>query len=137
MVDIDKAIDITQVLRRRRFAPSQPPVSCVAFGVQALAGRRRLTSLRSWDLLGLQVKPATRVALRNDSYALHYILPSKVDPLVSLMKARGRPGRHPPASPWPRLCRFLAASSHTASSLFRSRMCRILRMTWSAVLISS
>ena len=27
----------------------------------------------------------TRVALRNDSYALHKTLPSKVDPLVSLM----------------------------------------------------
>ena len=32
------------------------------------------------------VKPAARVALRNDSYALHVLLPSKVDPLVSLMK---------------------------------------------------
>ena len=27
-----------------------------------------------------------RVALRNDSYTLHLVLPSKVDPLVSLMK---------------------------------------------------
>ena len=27
-----------------------------------------------------------RVALRNDSYMLHLVLPSKVDPLVSLMK---------------------------------------------------
>jgi hypothetical protein len=27
------------------------------------------------------------VALRNDSYTLHKILPTKVDPLVSLMKA--------------------------------------------------
>jgi 26S proteasome regulatory subunit T6 len=32
------------------------------------------------------LKPSLRVALRNDSYALHLILPSKVDPLVSLMK---------------------------------------------------
>lgn len=31
------------------------------------------------------IKPALRVALRNDSYALHKILPSKIDPLVSLM----------------------------------------------------
>lgn len=31
--------------------------------------------------------PNTRVALRNDSYTLHKILPTKVDPLVSLMKA--------------------------------------------------
>lgn len=38
---------------------------------------------------GLEVpnplKSGTRVALRNDSYALYKILPSKVDPLVSLM----------------------------------------------------
>ncbi|KAL3320965.1 26S protease regulatory subunit 8 [Cichlidogyrus casuarinus] len=31
------------------------------------------------------VTPNARVALRNDSYTLHKILPSKVDPLVSLM----------------------------------------------------
>ena len=30
--------------------------------------------------------PNTRVALRADSYTLHRILPTKVDPLVSLMK---------------------------------------------------
>jgi len=32
-----------------------------------------------------QVTPNARVALRNDSYVLHKILPNKVDPLVSLM----------------------------------------------------
>jgi len=32
--------------------------------------------------------PNTRVALRSDSYTLHKILPTKVDPLVSLMKER-------------------------------------------------
>lgn len=32
-----------------------------------------------------QITPNCRVALRNDSYTLHKILPSKVDPLVSLM----------------------------------------------------
>lgn len=32
-----------------------------------------------------QVTPNLRVALRNDSYVLHKILPSKIDPLVSLM----------------------------------------------------
>merc|ERR1719403_396495 len=32
-----------------------------------------------------QVTPNCRVALRNDSYTLHKILPSKIDPLVSLM----------------------------------------------------
>ena len=30
--------------------------------------------------------PNARVALRNDSYTLHRVLPTKVDPLVSLMK---------------------------------------------------
>ena len=37
------------------------------------------------------MKPAARVALRNDSYALHVLLPSKVDPLVSLMKVENVP----------------------------------------------
>eukprot|EP01051_Picozoa_sp_SAG22_P011932 SAG22_NODE_1192_length_5204_cov_12.812929_3_plen_407_part_00 len=37
------------------------------------------------------VKANLRVALRNDSYALHKILPSKVDPLVSLMKVEKVP----------------------------------------------
>lgn len=36
-------------------------------------------------LLSAQVTPNCRVALRNDSYTLHKILPNKVDPLVSLM----------------------------------------------------
>ena len=35
--------------------------------------------------------PNIRVALRNDSYALHLILPTKVDPLVSLMKVEKVP----------------------------------------------
>ena len=37
------------------------------------------------------VKPNIRVALRNDSYELHKILPTKVDPLVSLMKVEKVP----------------------------------------------
>ena len=37
------------------------------------------------------LKPNTRVALRNDSYSLHKILPTKVDPLVSLMKVEAVP----------------------------------------------
>ena len=37
------------------------------------------------------VTPTTRVALRNDSYTLHKILPNKVDPLVSLMKVEKVP----------------------------------------------
>jgi len=35
--------------------------------------------------------PNSRVALRSDSYALHRILPSKVDPLVSLMRVEKVP----------------------------------------------
>ena len=41
--------------------------------------------------LQLQCPPGTRVALRNDSYTLHKVLPSKVDPLVSLMKVEKVP----------------------------------------------
>jgi len=36
-------------------------------------------------------KPGLRVALKNDSYMLHRILPSKVDPLVSLMRVEKVP----------------------------------------------
>jgi len=35
--------------------------------------------------------PNTRVALKGDSYLLHKILPTKVDPLVSLMKVQKVP----------------------------------------------
>merc|ERR1719393_60701 len=35
--------------------------------------------------------PNTRVALRSDSYLLHKILPSKIDPLVSLMRVEKVP----------------------------------------------
>lgn len=38
-----------------------------------------------------KLKPGARVALRSDSYALHYVLPTKVDPLVSLMKVEKVP----------------------------------------------
>merc|ERR1712176_1660780 len=37
------------------------------------------------------VSPNTRVALRSDSYVLHKILPTKVDPLVALMKVEKVP----------------------------------------------
>ena len=36
-------------------------------------------------------KPNARVALKSDSYVLHKILPTKVDPLVSLMKVEKIP----------------------------------------------
>jgi 26S proteasome regulatory subunit T6 len=38
-----------------------------------------------------KITPNTRVALRNDSYMLHKILPNKVDPLVSLMRVEKVP----------------------------------------------
>lgn len=38
-----------------------------------------------------KIIPSARVALRNDSYMLHLILPSKVDPLVNLMKVEKVP----------------------------------------------
>ncbi|CAA0824435.1 26S protease regulatory subunit 8 homolog A [Striga hermonthica] len=38
-----------------------------------------------------KITPSTRVALRNHSYVLHLILPSKVDPLVNLMKVEKVP----------------------------------------------
>lgn len=38
-----------------------------------------------------KLTPNTRVALRNDSYMLHKVLPNKVDPLVSLMKVEKVP----------------------------------------------
>ena len=38
-----------------------------------------------------KLKANDRVALKNDSYVLHLVLPSKVDPLVSLMKVEKVP----------------------------------------------
>jgi len=38
-----------------------------------------------------KLTPGTRVALRNDSYTLHVVLPSNIDPLVSLMKVEKVP----------------------------------------------
>ena len=38
-----------------------------------------------------KVTVGARVALRNDSYTLHLLLPTKVDPLVSLMKVEKVP----------------------------------------------
>jgi len=37
------------------------------------------------------IKPNLRVAVRSDNYILHKILPTKVDPLVSLMKVEKVP----------------------------------------------
>jgi len=38
-----------------------------------------------------KLQPNVRIALRNDSYMLHKVLPNKVDPLVSLMKVEKVP----------------------------------------------
>jgi len=38
-----------------------------------------------------KLSPGTRVALRSDSYVLHKVLPTKVDPLVSLMRVEAVP----------------------------------------------
>jgi 26S proteasome regulatory subunit T6 len=38
-----------------------------------------------------KVVTGARVALKNDSYTLHLLLPTKVDPLVSLMKVEKVP----------------------------------------------
>lgn len=43
------------------------------------------------DIDMTKITPGTRVALRNDSYDLFKILPSKVDPLVSLMRVEKVP----------------------------------------------
>jgi len=43
------------------------------------------------DIDIVDCKPNTRIALRSDSYVLHKILPSKVDPLVSLMRVEKVP----------------------------------------------
>ncbi|NWH41772.1 PRS8 protein, partial [Chloropsis hardwickii] len=67
VVDVDKNIDINDV--------STPGL----WGVPS-AGRDTQLPVPS-----PQVTPNCRVALRNDSYTLHKILPNKVDPLVSLM----------------------------------------------------
>ncbi|XP_064895206.1 26S proteasome regulatory subunit 8 isoform X1 [Columba livia] len=71
VVDVDKNIDINDVsVLGTWLGPSCP-----------LPAMGTLSS----PLLWRQVTPNCRVALRNDSYTLHKILPNKVDPLVSLM----------------------------------------------------
>ncbi len=43
------------------------------------------------DIDVAQLTTGARVALKNDSYTLHLLLPTKVDPLVSLMKVENVP----------------------------------------------
>lgn len=58
--------------------------------------------------------PNTRVALRSDSYTLHKILPTKVDPLVTLMKVN--------------CTKYFAIFPHF--SLLRLKKFQILLMIW-------
>ncbi|NXD31952.1 PRS8 protein, partial [Spelaeornis formosus] len=67
VVDVDKNIDINDVS---------------ALGLLGVPKPGKDTQP---PILSPQVTPNCRVALRNDSYTLHKILPNKVDPLVSLM----------------------------------------------------
>lgn len=66
-MDVDKNIDINDV--------------------SIIADQFQENTFSGFMLISLfhQVTPNCRVALRNDSYTLHKILPNKVDPLVSLM----------------------------------------------------
>ncbi|XP_071584879.1 26S proteasome regulatory subunit 8 isoform X2 [Heliangelus exortis] len=78
VVDVDKNIDINDVSALGCWeGTGVSPLG--AAGPQPLPGDPELPSAP------LQVTPNCRVALRNDSYTLHKILPNKVDPLVSLM----------------------------------------------------
>ena len=83
------------------FAPHRLRASCSRFlrcsaglpismlsRAPVLTGRQRCASLQR---VLAQVTTGARVALRNDSYALHLLLPTKVDPLVSLMKVEKVP----------------------------------------------
>ncbi|KAM6399221.1 26S proteasome regulatory subunit 8 isoform 1-T1 [Rhynochetos jubatus] len=79
VVDVDKNIDINDVSVLGLWEGTRP----LPLGSPALPDP--CTGVLSCPLLLLQVTPNCRVALRNDSYTLHKILPNKVDPLVSLM----------------------------------------------------
>lgn len=86
MVDVDKNIDINDVsvggYRRERDGALRCLSPSLLWG--HVGGLCDTHALSSPPLLP-QVTPNCRVALRNDSYTLHKILPNKVDPLVSLM----------------------------------------------------
>ncbi|XP_075631432.1 26S proteasome regulatory subunit 8 isoform X1 [Balearica regulorum gibbericeps] len=77
VVDVDKNIDINDV----SVLGTRP----LPLGSLPLPAPFPAVGMLSSPLLLLQVTPNCRVALRNDSYTLHKILPNKVDPLVSLM----------------------------------------------------
>ncbi|ETO27975.1 hypothetical protein RFI_09160 [Reticulomyxa filosa] len=78
----------------------QEPASQIGEVVKAMGSKKVLVKINpdgkyivdlDKDIDIKDCKPGLRVALRNDSYALHRILPSKVDPLVSLMRVEKVP----------------------------------------------
>ncbi|XP_076212903.1 26S proteasome regulatory subunit 8 isoform X1 [Aptenodytes patagonicus] len=81
VVDVDKNIDINDVSVLGPWEGTRP----LPPGSLELPAPFPAAGMLSSPLLSLQVTPNCRVALRNDSYTLHKILPNKVDPLVSLM----------------------------------------------------
>lgn len=84
MVDVDKNIDINDVSIYSYFYMVYENYKfSILFTVSV---EKHGVCMSVVPLLNLhQVTPNCRVALRNDSYTLHKILPNKVDPLVSLM----------------------------------------------------
>jgi hypothetical protein len=70
--------EVVKVMGKNRVLVKVQPDGKYVVGVSAKIAMSSLT-------------PNTRVALRSDSYVLHKILPSKVDPLVSLMRVEAVP----------------------------------------------
>lgn len=70
--------EVVKVMGKNRVLVKVQPDGKYVVGVSAKIDMSKLT-------------PTTRVALRSDSYVLHKILPSKVDPLVSLMRVEAVP----------------------------------------------
>lgn len=87
-------------LLRQELQLLQEPGSYVGEVVKALGKKKVLVKVNpegkyivdvDKDIDVAKCTPNTRVALRSDSYQLHKILPTKVDPLVSLMKVEKVP----------------------------------------------
>jgi len=87
-------------LMREELTQLHEPGSYVGEIVKAMGKRKVLVKVGSEGKYVVDIEkdidinkctPNTRVALRSDSYALHKILPTKVDPLVSLMKVEKVP----------------------------------------------
>lgn len=81
---------VTSPLSYRCFSHDGLLCSIVLLSVQVHPEGKYVVDIdKSIDIT--KITPSTRVALRNDSYVLHLILPSKVDPLVNLMKVEKVP----------------------------------------------